>query len=191
MLSSIVMASTQLAFKSTPLLVAASILSVLAQLASTEELDLSSDLPLETRTTTKEFTSTFDISYSHNDDNKTDIAVNNVTTTDYAISIDNMFIFMSIVYSISTLSAIVTNLIVILVYLFVQKTKTDLSLFLINLAVADFLAGTFCMPFSFAQVLLRKWIFGDALCTLGKFYRAIISMFFIMLLFTGRYKNKK
>lgn len=116
---------------------------------------------------------TISIDYTSEDNaNKTttsDIVVNNMSIAgEFEIPTDKTFIFMSIVYSISTLSAIVSNLIVILVYMFVQKTKTDLSIFLINLAVADFLAGTFCMPFSFAQVLLKKWIFGDTLCTLGK-----------------------
>jgi hypothetical protein len=49
------------------------------------------------------------------------------------------FIFMCIVYTISTLCAIVTNLIVILVYLYGNSVKTELSVFLVNLAIADFL----------------------------------------------------
>ena len=78
------------------------------------------------------------------------------------------FIFMVIVYSLSTLSACISNLIVILVYLFVQRTKTDLSIFLVNLAVADFLMSIVCMPFSFAQVLLKRWLFGEIMCPIGK-----------------------
>ena len=73
----------------------------------------------------------------------------NITTTTTTINNNNnnnkskenkleSFIFMCIVYTLSTLSAIVTNLIVILVYLFGNTAKTDLSLFLVNLAVADF-----------------------------------------------------
>ena len=49
------------------------------------------------------------------------------------------FVFMCIVYTISTLAAIITNLIVILVYAFGHTAKTELSIFLINLAIADFL----------------------------------------------------
>ena len=49
------------------------------------------------------------------------------------------FIFMCIVYTISTLCAIVTNLIVILVYLYGSSVRTELSIFLVNLAIADFL----------------------------------------------------
>ena len=69
----------------------------------------------------------------------------NITTTTTTTNNNNSkenklesFIFMCIVYTLSTLCAIVTNLIVILVYLFGNTAKTDLSLFLVNLAVADF-----------------------------------------------------
>lgn len=83
-------------------------------------------------------------------------------------SYNPIFIFMGIVYTISTLSAIVTNLIVILVYILGHRAKTDLSIFLINLAVADFLMSTVCMPFTFAQALLKRWIFGEIMCPIGK-----------------------
>ena len=59
-----------------------------------------------------------------------------------ADNVDNQlepFILMCIVYTISTLSSIVSNLIVILVYVFGHSVKTDLSIFLVNLAIADFL----------------------------------------------------
>jgi hypothetical protein len=77
------------------------------------------------------------------------------------------FIFMSIVYILSTSTAIFTNLIVILVYFFGKQAKTDLSLFLVNLAIADFLMSTFCIPFTVAQVLLKRWIFGEVMCPIG------------------------
>ena len=86
---------------------------------------------------------------------------------------DPLFIFMCIVYVISTLSAIITNLIVILVYLVGHRAKTDLSVFLINLAIADFLMSSVCMPFTFAQALLKQWIFGDILCPIVLFKQVL------------------
>ncbi len=77
------------------------------------------------------------------------------------------FIFFCILYSLSTLSACILNLIVILVFIFVQRTRTDLSKFLVNLAVADFLMSIVCMPFSFAQALLKRWVFGEIMCPIG------------------------
>lgn len=70
-----------------------------------------------------------------------------------------IFIFMCIVYILSTLTAIFSNLIVLLVYKFGFRATTDLTLYLVNLAVADFLMSTVCMPFTFAQALLSKWYF--------------------------------
>nr|QVK46033.1 G protein-coupled receptor [Proales similis] len=84
-----------------------------------------------------------------------------------------IFIFMCAVYTISTLTAIVTNLIVILVFFFGYGSKTDLSLFLFNLAVADFLMSTVCMPFTFAQALLKKWIFGSVMCPIVLFKQVL------------------
>lgn len=79
-----------------------------------------------------------------------------------------LFLVMCLVYIISTLTAIITNLIVILVFLFNHSPKTDLSIFLVNLAIADFLMSTVCMPFTFAQALLKRWIFGAIMCPIGK-----------------------
>ncbi len=83
------------------------------------------------------------------------------------VAYNPIFIFMCIVYTISTLSACITNLIVLLVYLLGYKSKTELSIFLINLAIADFLMSTVCMPFTFAQALLKRWIFGEIMCPIG------------------------
>lgn len=84
-----------------------------------------------------------------------------------------IFIFMCIVYTISTLSAIVTNFIVLLVYLLGYSSKTDLSKFLINLAVADFLQSTFCMPFSFITALIKRWVFGELMCPIVLFMQIL------------------
>jgi Na+/melibiose symporter-like transporter len=82
------------------------------------------------------------------------------------VAYNPIFIFMCIVYTISTLSACITNLIVLLVYM-LGRSKTELSIFLINLAMADFLMSTVCMPFTFAQALLKRWIFGEIMCPIG------------------------
>ena len=76
-------------------------------------------------------------------------------------------IIVCIVYTISTVSAIFSNLILILVYCLGHSTKTELSGYLINLAIADFLMSTVCMPFTFAQIMLQNWIFGEVMCTIG------------------------
>jgi hypothetical protein len=82
------------------------------------------------------------------------------------------FIFMCIVYTISTLCAIVTNLIVILVYLYGNSVKTELSIFLVNLAIADFLMYKKLFNFYFLifNLLLLKGALFVCLSHLLKFY---------------------
>lgn len=67
----------------------------------------------------------------------TKLADNDLMPLDASFESNN--VFLSIVYTMSTLTSIVSNLIVILVYLFGYSGKTDLSIYLVNLAVADFL----------------------------------------------------
>ena len=96
-----------------------------------------------------------------------------------------LFLVMCLVYIISTLTAIITNLIVILVFLFNHSPKTDLSIFLVNLAIADFLMSTVCMPFTFAQALLKRWIFGAIMCPIGKRPRCLYFPFFLFKPFSA------
>lgn len=84
-----------------------------------------------------------------------------------------LFIFMCVVYTLSTLSAQISNLLVILVYKFGYRRSTDLSLYLVNLAIADLLMSTVCMPFTFAQALLKKWIFGNVMCPIVLFKQVL------------------
>lgn len=101
-----------------------------------------------------------------------------------------VFIFMCIVYTISTFTAIFSNLIVILVYLLGNSNKSDISRFLFNLAIADFLMSTVCMPFTFAQALLKRWIFGDIICPLVLFkqvFSVSLSIYTMVIIGIDRY----
>ena len=109
----------------------------------------------------------YDTNNNNNNNNNQEYGFNNV---DFESHPHNpVFIFMFIVYSISTFTGIASNLIVILVYLLGNTNKSDISRFLFNLAVGDFLMSTVCMHFTFAQALLKRWIFGEIICPLGLF----------------------
>ncbi|CAF0851698.1 unnamed protein product [Brachionus calyciflorus] len=114
------------------------------------------------------------ITSSVDSSNNSDETINIVDVSNDLVDTYNpFFIFMSIVYIISTVSAIITNLIVILVYILGHRAKTELSIFLVNLAVADFLMSSFCMPFTFAQALLKRWIFGEIMCPIVLFKQVL------------------
>ena len=72
-------------------------------------------------------------------------------------------------YTITILLSVVGNLLVIIVLVCGSRMKTELTVFLINLAVADLCMASFCMPFTFTQVMLGRWVFGALMCPLVLF----------------------
>jgi hypothetical protein len=84
-----------------------------------------------------------------------------------------IFIFMCVVYILLILSAITSNLVVILLYKLGLTNKTELSSFLVNLAIADFIMASVCMPFTFAQAILHEWIFGAFMCPVVLFAQVL------------------
>ena len=66
--------------------------------------------------------------------------------------------------SISMLCAIFGNLMVIVVVVKHKGMQTRTNMFLVNLAVADFLVGTLLAPFSLTTLIRDTWIFGDFMC---------------------------
>lgn len=71
----------------------------------------------------------------------------------------------------TTLFSVLGNLCVIVVLTGggggASRCRTDLSKFLVNLAVADLVMAIFCMPFTFTTALnTNQWVFGQPTCTL-------------------------
>ncbi|KAJ8318579.1 hypothetical protein KUTeg_003670 [Tegillarca granosa] len=78
-----------------------------------------------------------------------------------------------VLYSVTTLLAIVGNVFVIIVFSKGRRSRTDLRLFLINLAVADLLMAIFCMPITFADTVSGMWIFSEPLCPIVLFIQLL------------------
>lgn len=75
--------------------------------------------------------------------------------------------------SISMLCAICGNLMVIIVVLRHKGMQTRTNMFLVNLAIADFLVGILLAPFSLTTLICDRWIFGDFMCKLNGFLNAV------------------
>lgn len=76
-------------------------------------------------------------------------------------------------YTITALLSIVGNLIVIVVFAVGKRSRSDLRIFLFNLAVSDLIMASFCMPFTFTTTMLHHWVFGSVMCTLVLFMQMV------------------
>ncbi|XP_062574419.1 melanopsin-like isoform X2 [Saccostrea cucullata] len=75
--------------------------------------------------------------------------------------------------SISMIFAIVGNFMVIAVVWRHRGMRTRTNMFIVNLAIADFLIGILLAPFSLTTLIAHDWILGDALCFLNSFLNAV------------------
>ena len=71
---------------------------------------------------------------------------------------------LSVLYGTGTLLAVAGNLLAVLVLMQPRRSKRPLTHYLLNLAAADLLMAVFCMPFSFTQTMLGRWVFGAVMC---------------------------
>ncbi|XP_077999722.1 RYamide receptor-like [Glandiceps talaboti] len=78
-----------------------------------------------------------------------------------------------VIYSTTTLLAIVGNVTVILVLSCSGRSRTDLNSFIINLAASDVTMAIFGIPFSYVQAMLGHWIFARMLCKIVVFMQQV------------------
>ncbi|XP_070545119.1 QRFP-like peptide receptor [Ptychodera flava] len=76
----------------------------------------------------------------------------------------NWRIILITAFSLNITLSIVGNVIVLIVLMFSKRPKTELNVFLINLALADLTMAIFCMPFTFTTIMYGYWIFSTGMC---------------------------
>ncbi|KAJ2950817.1 hypothetical protein O0L34_g9088 [Tuta absoluta] len=54
-----------------------------------------------------------------------------------------------------------------------KRMRTVTNVYLLNLAISDFLLGVFCLPFTLVGQVYRRFLFGAALCKLIPFVQAV------------------
>ncbi|XP_078579829.1 QRFP-like peptide receptor [Branchiostoma floridae x Branchiostoma japonicum] len=95
-----------------------------------------------------------------------------------------------IFYGAATFLSLVGNSMVVLVLTRDALKRTDLNVYLINLAFADITMAVFCMPFSFTEVMLQGWIWGEVMCPLVRFSQqtsVLVSIFTLVTIGVDRY----
>ena len=93
----------------------------------------------------------------------------------YGIQDQTVRSLIIVVYSLTILLSVVSNIVVIIVLGFAARAKTDLNHFLVNLAVADLLSAVVCMPFTFVYIMNEDWVFGSVACPLVFFIQQVCS----------------
>ena len=98
----------------------------------------------------------------------------NCSETNYPIKEFSGGIVLSVnlIYVLTSLSALIGNLLVIKVYSNVRYPN-KLKSFLINLAIADILNGCLCIPFNYTELLYGKWIVHRLMCPIAQFVQYI------------------
>ena len=97
---------------------------------------------------------------------------------------------LMVLFSLTTLLAIVGNCFVVLVFARGRRSRTDLRPFLINLAIADLIMAVFCMPFTFLYTMMETWIFSRPMCPIVLFIQCLsvsASVFTNMAIGTDRF----
>jgi hypothetical protein len=92
----------------------------------------------------------------------------NLDASELALPWTAQVVFIT-VYTATIILSVTGNLLVIVVLLSANRTRTEITVFLVNLAVADICMACFCMPFTFTQTMLGHWIFGEVMCPLVRF----------------------
>lgn len=78
-----------------------------------------------------------------------------------------------ILYSMTTLLAIIGNIATIIVFTKGKRSKTDIRPFLLNLAFSDLIMAIFCIPFTFTHELLGTWVFSRPMCPIVVFLQTV------------------
>lgn len=76
-------------------------------------------------------------------------------------------------YSLIILLGLLGNALVIYMIVRYRNMRTVTNFFIANLALADLLVNTFCLPFTLVYTLLEEWTFGAVLCHMVPFAQAL------------------
>lgn len=83
-------------------------------------------------------------------------------------------IFLTMVYSITIVLSVVGNILVLLVMCCgFRSSFLDISSYLMNLSIFNLLMSIFCIPFTFINALLGKWIFNAFMCPFTNFIQLL------------------
>ncbi|CAH1246436.1 NPFFR2 [Branchiostoma lanceolatum] len=102
----------------------------------------------------------------------------------------NAQIALILVYGLATFLSLVGNACVVIVLTLGSQKWTELNIFLVNLAIADLTMALFCIPFTFTEVMLQDWLFGETMCPVVRFTQVLsvsVSIYILLAIGIDRY----
>ncbi len=83
-------------------------------------------------------------------------------------------VLLTILYSATVILAILGNILVLIVMCCrFRSSFLDISIYLMNLSVFNLLMAIFCIPFTFINTILRKWVFSSFMCPFTSFIQML------------------
>lgn len=118
------------------------------------------------------------LSFSSQDVQNTNTNHNDMTNDSFFESAtlnEKVFMFiLTFLYTITVVISVIGNFSVIVVMSCgFRSSYLDISIFLVNLGIFNLLMSIFCIPFTFVNTLLKKWIFPAFMCPLTSFFQLL------------------
>lgn len=80
-------------------------------------------------------------------------------------------ILLILIYSLTAFISLGSNALTILILLRSEQVSTELWKFLLNLSISDITMALFCIPFTYTNYMLGRWIFPRFLCPIIPFFQ--------------------
>lgn len=100
------------------------------------------------------------------------------------LSKGEIFGFSLTIFFMNTAALVMNFLVCLVVYRSKELRKHISSVFIVNLAICDFMMAVFAMPYSFGSVILNRWPFGNFWCQCTAFWNTLLSIAAILTLAT-------
>ncbi|XP_064168113.1 histamine H3 receptor-like isoform X1 [Anguilla rostrata] len=101
-------------------------------------------------------------------------------------------VFLTLLMTLLVFATVLGNALVILAFVVEKSLRTQGNIFFLNLAIADFLVGGFCIPIYIPYVLTGEWRLGRGLCKLWlviDYLLCTASVFNIVLISFDRFQS--
>uniref|UniRef100_A0A8C6PM68 Neuropeptide Y receptor type 2 n=1 Tax=Nothobranchius furzeri TaxID=105023 RepID=A0A8C6PM68_NOTFU len=116
----------------------------------------------------------------------------NPLTLDDSTKLVGVQVILILAYSTIILFGVTGNSLVIYVVYKFKNLRTVTNFFIVNLAVADLLVNTLCLPFTLVYTLYDEWMFGQVLCFMLPFAQGMtvhVSTITLNIIALDRYRS--